>query len=93
MPPKKTTAKKPAAKKEPEPGPQVEVPGGFRLVDYEGLDQLVCERCGFNTFDVGSAKAHLREHTITDTNAQELAELTEHLSEHAQVTTTEEPSE
>lgn len=89
MPPKKTTAR---AKKEPEKPEPVTV-DGFETVDYEGMDLLQCERCEFNTFDLGSAKAHLHGHTISDTNAAELAELTENLADHAQVTTTEEPDD
>lgn len=54
----------PAKKKEPE-GPQVE---GFRVVEYEGLDSLECMRpkCGFQTFDMGSAKAHTTAHEAED---------------------------
>ena len=86
MPPKKTTARKPAAKKEPEPpkGPEVE---GFTVTEYEGMDLLICERCGFDTFDLGSAKAHLKQHATDDQNAELLASLTENLPETAQVTT------
>lgn len=81
MPTKKTAAKR----KEPEPqGPQVE---GFKVVDYEGLDLLVCETCGFDTFDVGSAKAHITGHDRADAVAAELADITEHLAERAQVQT------
>ena len=81
---KKTAAKKPAAKKEEPKGPEVE---GFEVKDYEGMDLLVCQRCGFDTFDLGSAKAHLKQHATDDQNAEELASLTENLSETAQVTT------
>ena len=83
MPAKKTAARKPKAEPEPK-GPEVE---GFEVKDYEGMDLLVCERCGFDTFDLGSAKAHLKQHATDDQNAEELASLTENLSETAQVTT------
>jgi hypothetical protein len=84
---KKATTKKPATKNaepkaEPQ-GPQVE---GFAVVDYEGLDMLDCERCEFNTFDVGSAKAHAHVHQRAESAEQERADLTEHLTETAQVT-------
>ena len=85
MPPKKTTKK--------EEPPRVEVPDGFRLVDYEELDLLQCERCEFNTFDIGSAKAHTKGHTISDANADQLRDFTENLADHAQVTTTEDADE
>jgi hypothetical protein len=82
---KKATAKTAAPKKKEEPkGPEVE---GFEVKDYEGLDLLVCKRCGFDTFDIGSAKAHGREHARTDADQTQRAELTENLAEHAQVTT------
>ena len=79
MPAKKTTAKK---KPEPE-GPQVD---GFKVIDYEGLDMLVCDRCGFDTFDLGSAKTHARQHDQDAAAAAEVDEITEHLAERAQVT-------
>lgn len=83
----------PAKKKaEPKEEPKVTV-DGFQIVEYEGMDLLVCDRGDFDTFDLGSAKAHLKEHARMDTDIAQLAELTEHLSDHAQVTTTEEPDE
>jgi hypothetical protein len=81
---KKATAKKPKA--EPK-GPEVD---GFEVKEYEGLDLLVCERCGFDTFDVGSAKAHGKEHERTDADAATVVELTENLASLAQVTEEEE---
>jgi len=62
---KKTPAKKPEKVEEPK-GPEVE---GFHVVDYEGLDKLDCDRCEFNTFDLGSAKAHLTWHEARDADA------------------------
>ncbi len=75
----------PAKKKAPE-GPQVE---GFRVVEYAGLDSLECMRpkCGFQTFDVGSAKAHTNAHEADDNAGDALAELKAHLSERAQMST------
>ena len=83
MPAKKTTARKKAEPKEPEP-PSVE---GFTTSDYEGNALFVCERCGYDTFSTELANDHRAEHERTDQNAAELAELTEHLPETAQVTT------
>jgi hypothetical protein len=83
--------KRAAVKKESEPqGPQVE---GFKVIDYEGLDMLVCDRCGFDTFDLGSAKSHLGEHKRADDLAELTKETTEHLTETAQVTIEEAPDE
>jgi len=80
---KKTTARKPKPEKVEEPkGPEVE---GFEVVEYEGLDMLDCERCEFNTFDLGSAKAHHNDHERADEEAQTVAELTENLASHAQL--------
>ena len=75
----------PAKKKQPE-GPQVD---GFRVVEYEGLDSLECTRprCGFQTFDVGSAKAHTGQHEKDDDAGDVLAELKANLSKRAQVST------
>ncbi len=84
---KATAAKKKAEPKEPEP---VTV-DGFETKEYEGLDLLVCERCGFDTFDQGSAKAHAADHGKDEAAAAEVADLTQNLATTAQVTTEEEP--
>jgi hypothetical protein len=97
---KKTTAKKTTTQKPGEytvglEGDEMFVPlkkgksfhvEGFKVIDYEGLDMLVCDRCGFDTFDLGSAKSHLGEHQRTDDLAELTKDTTEHLAENAQVT-------
>ena len=80
------TAKKKAEPKDTPSKPEIE---GFRVIDYEGLDSLECTRpkCGFQTFDVGSAKAHTNAHEADDDAGDVLAELKANLSKRAQVST------
>ena len=73
-----------ATKKKPEPEPTTVE--GFTTSDYEGLELLVCDRCGFDTFSVDQANAHRDEHGQQDARTAELDDITEHLAERAQVT-------